>query len=73
MAYELCGTGLAQSHVGLFSCPISSGSAAFRGEIGDCEPRGLSGNYREVHLPTQVQKGESTPIKVCVCFRTYPI
>lgn len=43
-----------------------SGPAAFRGKIGDCEPRSLSGNHREVHLPTQVQKGEDFAC-VCVC------
>lgn len=35
------------------SC-LLSGPAAFRGEIGDCEPRSLSGNHREVHVPTQI-------------------
>lgn len=47
--------------------PPPSGPAAFRGKIGDCEPRSLSGNHREVHLPTQVQEGED--LWECVCAR----
>lgn len=37
---------------------VIAGPAAFRGTTGDCEPRSLSGNHREVHLPAQVQEGE---------------
>lgn len=48
---------------------LQSGPAAFRGETGDCEPRSLSGNHREVHLPTQVQKGED--LSECVCGNKY--
>lgn len=35
------------------------GPAAFRGTTWDCESRSLSGNHREVHLPTQVQEGKT--------------
>lgn len=37
-----------------------SGPAAFRGTTWDCESRSLSGNHREVHLPTQVQEGKTS-------------
>lgn len=47
---------------------VLTGSAAFRRATGDCEPRGLSGNHREVHLSTQIQKGENTFTYKHQCF-----
>lgn len=42
---------------------LIKGPAAFRGKTGDCEQRSLSGDDREVHISSQVQKGES--MRVC--------
>lgn len=42
-----------------FFVPPPSGPAAFRGTTGDRQQRSLSGNHREVHLPAQIQKGNS--------------